>query len=67
MLENKKDESNASDNISGEELKSLMADHVLSDLLKERQTERRWRWIKRITFSTIGVRPFCRLPGFLCE
>jgi hypothetical protein len=51
----KKDESDASDNISGNELKSLMADHVLIDLRKERQTERRWRWIKRIAFSTIGV------------
>jgi len=51
----KKDESDASDNISGTELKSLMADHVLSDLLKERQNERRWGWIKRIAFSIIGV------------
>ena len=30
-----------SNSISGDEIKSLMADHVLSDLLRERQTERR--------------------------
>lgn len=42
----------------------MMADHVLSDLLKERQTERRWRWIKRITFSTIGVCLFAMYLAF---
>jgi protease-4 len=59
-----KDESNSDNSISGEEIKSLLADHVLSDLLKERQTERRWRWIKRITFSTIGAGLFAVYLAF---
>lgn len=42
-------------NISNNDLKFLMADQVLVDLLHERKTERRWRWIKRITFSTISI------------
>ena len=61
---NKKDTENSSKDISGEEIKSLMADHVLSDLLRERQTERRWRWIKRLTFSTMGLGLFAVYLAF---
>ncbi|MBS3953149.1 MAG: S49 family peptidase [Methylomicrobium sp.] len=38
-----------------EDIKSLLADHVLMDLINERKSERRWKWIKRFTFSTIGA------------
>jgi protease-4 len=38
-----------------DDVKSMLADHVLSDLLNERRSERRWRWIKRFTFSAIGA------------
>ena len=64
MFNNKQDATNSNSSISGAEIKSLMADHVLSDLLRERQTERRWRWIKRITFSAAGVVLFAAYLAF---
>jgi protease-4 len=46
---------NIIEDISKENVKALLADHILVDLLHERKTERRWKWIKRIAFSTISV------------
>lgn len=40
---------------SSENVNSLLADHILMDLLNERRVERRWRWAKRIIFSMIGA------------
>lgn len=47
-----------------EEIKSLLADHILMDLLNERKSERRWKWIKRFTFSTIGALLFAVYLAF---
>lgn len=52
------------ENISGNDIKSLLADHILVDLLHERKIERRWVWIKRIAFSTIGVVLFSMYLAF---
>jgi len=38
-----------------QELKAILSDHLLKDLLDERRTERRWKWTKRIVFSLLGV------------
>lgn len=47
-----------------EDIKSLLADHVLMDLLNERKSERRWKWVKRFTFSTIGALLFAVYLAF---
>ncbi len=47
-----------------DDVKSILADHVLSDLLKERRSERRWRWIKRLAFSAIGAGLFAIYLAF---
>jgi protease-4 len=64
MWQKNRSQANSGNNLSGDDVKSLLADHVLSDLLKERQTERRWKWIKRITFSTIGAGLFAVYLAF---
>lgn len=51
----KPEKKNNEQNEGVDEVKSLLADHVLSDLLNERRSERRWRWMKRFAFSAIGV------------
>lgn len=51
-------------NPSQEDIKSLLADHVLMDLLNERKSERRWKWAKRFTFSTIGALLFAIYLAF---
>ena len=51
-------------NFPQEDIKSLLADHVLMDLLNERKSERRWKWIKRFTFSTIGALLFAIYLAF---
>jgi protease-4 len=47
-----------------EDIKSLLADHVLMDLMNERKSERQWKWIKRFTFSTIGALLFAVYLAF---
>lgn len=47
-----------------EDIKSLLADQVLMDLMNERKSERRWKWIKRFTFSTIGALLFAVYLAF---
>jgi len=51
-------------NPSQEDIKSLLADHILMDLLNERKSERRWKWVKRFTFSTIGALLFAAYLAF---
>lgn len=48
----------ANTSLSDEELKLAVSDHLLRDLLRERVSERRWKWLKRILFSSIGVTLF---------
>lgn len=55
---------NAVDDISSEGVKSLLADHILIDLLNERRAERRWRWGKRVVFSMIGTGLFAIYLAF---
>jgi protease-4 len=45
----------AEDKLSEAAIKTLLADRILSDLLNERQSERRWRWMKRFAFSATGL------------
>lgn len=47
-----------------DDVKFILADHVLNDLLKERRSERRWRWVKRLAFSAIGVGLFAIYLAF---
>jgi len=49
---------------SSDDVKLLFADHILTDLLNERRSERRWRWAKRIIFSTIGAGLFAVYLAF---
>lgn len=35
-------------------IQGMVADQLLADLLKERRSERRWKWIKRTVFSVIS-------------
>lgn len=44
--------------------KTILADQVLTDLLNERRSERRWRWVKRFTFSLVGTGLFAVYLGF---
>ncbi|MDO9240138.1 MAG: S49 family peptidase [Methylicorpusculum sp.] len=52
------------DELEQYDVNSILADHVLSDLLKERRSERRWRWIKRLAFSGMGVGLFAVYLAF---
>jgi len=40
---------------SDEEIKYAMADQILADLLSERKSEHRWRWVKRVIVSCFGL------------
>lgn len=50
--------------ISTNDVKSLLADHILADLLDERRSERRWRWARRIVFSMVGTGLFAVYLAF---
>lgn len=38
-----------------DQIKAQMSDQLLEDLLKERRSEHRWKWIKRIFMSSISI------------
>ncbi len=38
-----------------DQIKAQMSDQLLQDLLKERRSEHRWKWVKRIFLSSISI------------
>lgn len=50
--------------MSTEQLRSVMGDALISDLIKERRSERNWRHIKRIMISGSAVVIFAIYVGF---
>lgn len=44
----------ATNNQNTQVIQGIVADQLLADLLRERRSERRWKWIKRILFTVIS-------------